>query len=1042
VLQKNEPTACLHQVENNQSKTENKMEEIIEQYLLGQLSKEEKAAFELRINTEQNLAKDVKIQRELMEAIKIQGLKADISNAYRQVKLGKMLKNAVITTLIAAVVGLGIYYIAKSVSQNNEPQTTGATLPSNDFTIDNSKDTVIETTGGIILHIPANAFGDIDNYELEVKEALNALDIMEAGLSTMSDSNLLATAGMFKITATKDGKELQLADGKEITAQVPTDEVDPDIMLFDGVEDSTGNINWVNPTQIKKHLINRSFDDLNFYPPGYLAKVSENGYDADNKKFTDSLYWSFDCGRVGEEAPQESLDGDLGNVNYPFSSESLIYKTKNESEQRSEYLRTNPFNVEKSNSLLSKLNREFPQLLDQLKTLIDFKEPTFNLKTIPNYNPKLNTYSKHDSFLVVSTFESSLIFNYPPKIVSTALSDTAAIEEARDESLKQICPASIKALQTKRFAKTYIATKEFEQRLQHLFQVCDEASLNVYIQNLDKDISYADSIVALRIEGSKKQVFERFSAQKLGNTKSVSPAFAKLAAYHKKKKNAYDEAARKAREKVLSKYAKADKKQEYRTEEKQLTELKDRAENYQKELKTNLVEAYRQAGLPYPTPIPPKGTYTLTLDRTGWNNLDRYVMESTSTRTSLKTKYNGKDISIEYNPLSVQIENEDEYDFVRVYLIANKLPSYQKINKTGIAYKEKLNELFDYDLICLAQKSGDYYFYQKGLSKKPGSMIVSLFAKDKNEISAILNVFDGKQSNSLMQNLEYESNTYLYNQDLEKRKEKEAFRREIEGVIWPCGEGLSCNEEIVREGEMLFAANCESCHALNTKVVGPALAGVIDKYEEDYEWLIAFTQNNQKLIKSGDERANAIYEEYNGAAMNIFENLTDNQILSIYSYIDCMSGSVLRVPSPASPPPEILKIVKTTSKKSSSSNTIESTAQSIPILPVKRTNQDTAEYTSPTTFPAQTNLFAHLKTEYPYFYSQLQEDFDLSDPTFHASFKVIHCSLKRTSFITASNSEKSEQYEVDMNNKGMKAKERKKFFELCAADCSGAVAFQ
>jgi mono/diheme cytochrome c family protein len=1035
VLQKNEPTACLHQVENNQSKTENKMEEIIEQYLLGQLSKEEKAAFEQHINTEPNLAKDVKIQRELMEAIKIQGLKVDISNAYRQMKLGKMLKNAVITTLIAAVVGLGIYYIAKSVSQNNEPQTTGATLPSHDFTIDNTRDTVIETAGGIILHIPANAFGDIDNYELEVKEALNALDIMEAGLSTMSDSNLLATAGMFKITATKDGKELQLADGKEITAQVPTDEVDPDMMLFDGVEDSTGNINWVNPTQIKKHLINRSFDDLNFYPPGYLAKVSENGYDADNKKFTDSLYWSFDCGVRLEEAPrgetwEESLDGDLGPL-------SLV---EDYFEPQFYFLDNNGQKI-----LIGKKIRE--KLYLKISNKFNTKSSKFSAKLTSKLYGSGLPISPKDAIWIVKQDDKSQYFDLEGNALATFDTGRRPTKDSTnevviDQANKQICPASIKALQTKRFANTYIATKEFEQRLQHLFQVCDEASLNVYIQNLDKDISYADSIVALQIEGSKKDIFQRFAAQKLGNTKSASPAFSKLAAYHKKKKNAYDNAARKAREKVLSKYAKADKKQEYRTEEKQLTELKDRAENYQKELKTNLVEAYRQAGLSYPTPIPPKGTYTLTLDRTGWNNLDRYVMESTSTRTSLKTKYNGKDISIEYNPLSVQIENEDEYDFVRVYLIANKLPSYQKINKTGIAYKEKLNELFDYDLICLAQKSGDYYFYQKGLSKKPGSMIVSLFAKDKNEISAILNVFDGKQSNSLMQNLEYESNTYLYNQDLEKRKEKEAFRREIEGVIWPCGEGLSCNEEIVREGEMLFAANCESCHALNTKVVGPALAGVIDKYEEDYEWLIAFTQNNQKLIKSGDERANAIYEEYNGAAMNIFENLTDNQILSIYSYIDCMSGSVLRVPSPASPPPEILKIVKTTSKKSSSSNTIESIAQSIPILPVKRTNQDTAEYTSPTTFPAQTNLFAHLKTEYPYFYSQLQEDFDLSDPTFHASFKVIHCSLKRTSFITASNSEKSEQYEVDMNNKGMKAKERKKFFELCAADCAGNIAFQ
>jgi hypothetical protein len=83
-----------------------------------------------------------------------------------------------------------------------------------------------------------------------------------------------------------------------------------------------------------------------------------------------------------------------------------------------------------------------------------------------------------------------------------------------------------------------------------------------------------------------------------------------------------------------------------------------------------------------------------------------------------------------------------------------------------------------------------------------------------------------------------------------------------------------------------------------------------------------------------------------------------------------------------------------------------------------------------------------LKTEYPDFYKELAEDFDLDDPTFHASFKVIYCNLKKTPFITASNAETTEHYEVDMSNTFIKSREFKKFFELCAADCSGTIAFQ
>lgn len=90
----------------------------------------------------------------------------------------------------------------------------------------------------------------------------------------------------------------------------------------------------------------------------------------------------------------------------------------------------------------------------------------------------------------------------------------------------------------------------------------------------------------------------------------------------------------------------------------------------------------------------------------------------------------------------------------------------------------------------------------------------------------------------------------------------------------------------IEEGSNLFNSKCASCHALENKLVGPKLSGLIDKYEEDYDWMISWIKNNQKLIKSGDERANAIYEEFGKQAMNIFEDLSDDEITSILMYID------------------------------------------------------------------------------------------------------------------------------------------------------------
>ena len=87
----------------------------------------------------------------------------------------------------------------------------------------------------------------------------------------------------------------------------------------------------------------------------------------------------------------------------------------------------------------------------------------------------------------------------------------------------------------------------------------------------------------------------------------------------------------------------------------------------------------------------------------------------------------------------------------------------------------------------------------------------------------------------------------------------------------------------VNAGEELFKANCTSCHAIDKKVIGPKLEGVTKKYTE--EWLIKWIKNNEALRKSGDAQANAIYNEYNGAAMNLFANFSDDDVKNILAYI-------------------------------------------------------------------------------------------------------------------------------------------------------------
>lgn len=87
----------------------------------------------------------------------------------------------------------------------------------------------------------------------------------------------------------------------------------------------------------------------------------------------------------------------------------------------------------------------------------------------------------------------------------------------------------------------------------------------------------------------------------------------------------------------------------------------------------------------------------------------------------------------------------------------------------------------------------------------------------------------------------------------------------------------------VAEGEKLFNANCTSCHALNEKIVGPALTGVDKRHSE--AWLLKWIRNSQAMVKSGDAEALKIYNEYNQSVMTSFETLSEAQIKSILEFI-------------------------------------------------------------------------------------------------------------------------------------------------------------
>lgn len=108
-------------------------------------------------------------------------------------------------------------------------------------------------------------------------------------------------------------------------------------------------------------------------------------------------------------------------------------------------------------------------------------------------------------------------------------------------------------------------------------------------------------------------------------------------------------------------------------------------------------------------------------------------------------------------------------------------------------------------------------------------------------------------------------------------------------------DNIPTDQTIISNGEKLFKGNCTVCHSINERVIGPALRNVTQK--RPLEWIQKFIKNSQKVIKSGDEYAVKLYEEYNKTEMTAFDFFSDDEILSILAYIKNESSKEIIVAS-------------------------------------------------------------------------------------------------------------------------------------------------
>ncbi|NEV94551.1 c-type cytochrome [Psychroflexus sp. YR1-1] len=86
------------------------------------------------------------------------------------------------------------------------------------------------------------------------------------------------------------------------------------------------------------------------------------------------------------------------------------------------------------------------------------------------------------------------------------------------------------------------------------------------------------------------------------------------------------------------------------------------------------------------------------------------------------------------------------------------------------------------------------------------------------------------------------------------------------------------------KGKELFNSLCAACHKRYKNATGPSLHRVTERREMD--WLYEWIKNSQELIKSGDNQAVELYNEWNKVAMNAFPQLSNQDINDILAYVE------------------------------------------------------------------------------------------------------------------------------------------------------------
>ena len=155
----------------------------------------------------------------------------------------------------------------KNVDNSQTAREIGLISEQQHYSVNTAKETVVESSSGLTLYIPSNAFVDqagnpvTGEVELQVRDFFDGFTIFSEPISTTTTDGMLATRGMIEIKALHAGEEVQLAEGKGIDLFFPNSVASyAGAEIFYGYENEDGVIEWERGSPEREGMANSTIN--------------------------------------------------------------------------------------------------------------------------------------------------------------------------------------------------------------------------------------------------------------------------------------------------------------------------------------------------------------------------------------------------------------------------------------------------------------------------------------------------------------------------------------------------------------------------------------------------------------------------------------------------------------------------------------------------------------------------------------------------------------------------------------------------------------